>query len=180
MKKFLIILIIIFICGILSADVCLKEMKENSVFLEKDFYEQYAHVEKVFKNVFWHILYERTKIFFVLLIICFTPLKEKIGILLLPIFSYIWGFYLMSCIVELGGTGVVVGLASVLPHGILYGIAMLGMIEQGQTRGYHRKNLSIMHVARYMFVILLFVTACVVESLVGSRFIPWIIRLGFI
>ena len=31
MKKFLIILIIIFICGVLSADICLKEIKESEV-----------------------------------------------------------------------------------------------------------------------------------------------------
>ena len=59
MKKFLIVLIIIFICGILSADVCLKQMKESDVLLGIDFYEQYATSKLEFKNVFWNILYQR-------------------------------------------------------------------------------------------------------------------------
>ena len=98
MKKFLVVLLIIFICGVLSADVCMKQLKESSVFLGLDFYEQYANSEIVFKNVFWNVLYERLKFFGILLLLCFTPIKEKMLFLLLPWFSFIWGFYLMSSI----------------------------------------------------------------------------------
>ena len=56
MKKFLIVLMIIFICGVLSADVCLKQIEESDVFLGVDFYEQYANAKMTFKNVFWNVL----------------------------------------------------------------------------------------------------------------------------
>ncbi len=180
MKKFLIVLIIIFICGVLSADVCLKQVQQSEIFHDIDFYEQYANAELVFKNVFWNILYERIKIFVLLLLLCCTPIKEKLGILLAPLFSFIWGFYLMSCIVELGVAGLVVGLASVLPHGILYGSGIGLMIINRRERTYYRKNQGIIQVVKYVVVLLLFITACVVESLVGTHFIPWVIRLSLI
>lgn len=180
MKKFLIVLIIIFICGILSADVCIKQIEESQVLVGIDFYKEYANTKLAFKDVFWNILYERVKLFSVLLLLCFTPLKEKIGIILAPVFSYIWGFFLMSCIIELGIAGLVVGLASVLPHGLLYFGVIWMLLSKRRTRSYHTKDRVAINIATYLFMILLFITACVVESLVGTHFIPWVIRLSLI
>lgn len=180
MKKFLIVLIIIFICGILSADVCIEQIQESDILVDIDYYKEYANAKLAFKDVFWNILYERIKLFCVLLLLCFTPLKEKIGAILAPVFSFIWGFFLMSCIVELGIAGLVVGLASVIPHGILYGGAIWIVLSKRRTRSYHMKDRIPLNIATYLFMILLFITACVVESLVGTHFIPWVIRLSLI
>lgn len=180
MKKFLIILIIIFICGILSADVCLKQMKESSVIVGMEVYEQYAHAKLTFKDVFWNMLYERIKLFGVLFLLCFTPMKEKMGVLLTTLFSFVWGFFLMSCIIELGVGGLVVGLASVLPHGVLYAAVIAIMIGRRRRRAYHVKRRFAIDIGIYIFLILLFTTACILESLIGTHFIPWVIRLSLI
>lgn len=180
MKKFFIVLIIIFICGLLSADVCLKQIQESEVFLGVDFYTQYAHYELEFKNVFWNILYERVQLFGVLLLLCFTPIKEKVLQLLIPLFSFVWGFYLMSCIVNLGVAGVVVGLASVIPHGVLYGSIIALMVRRQSMRRYHLENNMAKNMVLYVLGMLMFLSACVIESLVGTHFIPWVIRLSLI
>ena len=179
MKKFLIILIIIFICGLLCADICLKEIKESEVLIGIDFYNQYANTKHVFKNVFWNVLYERIKLFAVFMLLCFTPMKERLGIVLAPMFSFIWGFYLMSCIVELGIAGLVVGLASVLPHGILYAGGIWLLIGRKRRRFYHKNSVAF-DIGIYIVTLLLFVAACVIESLIGTHFIPWVIRLSLI
>ena len=179
MKKFLIILIIIFICGLLSADVCLKQIQDSSVFPGMDFYEQYATSKMVFKDVFWSVLYERIKLFAVLIMLCFMPVKERLALILAPIFCFGWGFFLMSCIVELGIAGVVIGLASVIPHGILYGLG-IGLILRTWGRRYHIKKPITRNIATGLFIVLLFVAACVVESLIGTHFIPWVIRLSMV
>ncbi len=180
MKKFLIVLIIIFICGILSADVCIEQIQDSAVLIGLDFYKEYANAKLAFKDVFWNILYERIKMFGVLLLLCFTPIKEKIGVILAPVFSFIWGFFLMSCIIELGVAGLVVGLASVLPHGLLYGGVIWMALSKRRTRSYHMKDRVALNVATYIFMMLLFITGCVMESLVGTHFIPWVIRLSLI
>ncbi len=180
MKKFLIILIIIFICGILSADVCLKQLKESNVLVGLEYYEQYATANIAFKDVFWNVLYERIKFFAFLILLCFTPMKEKIGSILMPLFFFVWGFFLMSCIIELGAGGFVIGLACVFPHGILYVAAVWLLVRQKHTRGYHLKNKIGINIGRFLFFALLFITACVMESLMGTHFIPWVIRLSTI
>lgn len=180
MKKFFFVLIIIFICGVLSADICLKQIQESEVFVSLELYEQYATSKIVFKDIFWNVFYERAKLFIGILLLCFTPLKEYLGIILAPIFSFIWGFFLMSCIVELGVAGLVVGLASVLPHGILYGGSIWFLLGGIRKQRYHVKNQTATNLGRYIFVLLLFVTACVIESLVGTHFIPWVIRLSLV
>ena len=68
MKKFLIVLIILFICGLLSADICLEQIKDSEVLVGADFYEQYANTKQMFKDVFWNVLYERMKLFGALLL----------------------------------------------------------------------------------------------------------------
>lgn len=180
MKKFLFILLIIFISGILSADICLKQIQEGEAVLNLSLLEQYATAKLVFKDVFWNVLYERTKLFGILILLCFTPSKEKLGIILAPVFCFIWGFFLMSCIMELGAAGVVVGLATVFPHGILYCSIAIFLFSKQQQRGYYKKNPFVVNMGKYMLLILLFVTACVMESLVSTHFIPWVIRLSLI
>lgn len=180
MKKFLIVLIIIFICGVLSADICLEQIKDSEVLVGLDFYKEYANAKLAFKDVFWNILYERIKLFMVLILLCFTPIKEKIGVVFAPVFSFIWGFFLMNCIIELGVAGLVVGLASVLPHGFLYGGVIWMLLGKRYARSYHTKNRIAWNIASYIFMILLFITGCVLESLIGTHFIPWVIRLSLI
>lgn len=180
MKKFLIILIVIFICGILSADICMQQIKESTAFVGIEGYKQYASANLAFQQVFWNVMYERAKLLGIVVLLCFTPLKERMGYFLGVLFSFIWGFFLMSCIVELGVAGLVVGLASVLPHGILYGAAIGLLLSGGRVRRYQHKNQVARKIGAYLFVILLFITACVIESLIGTHFIPWVIRLSLI
>ena len=180
MKKFLIVLIIIFICGILSADICLEQIKDSEVLIGLDFYKQYSEEKHVFKDVFWSILYERIKLFGFLILLYLTPIRERIGLLLAPLFSFIWGFFLMSCIIELGVAGLVVGLASVIPHGVFYGGVIWLVIRRQKNRYYHSKNSVASILTGFLFGILLFLTGCIIESLIGTHFIPWVIRLSLI
>lgn len=180
MKKFLVVLIILFICGVLSADLCLKQIEDSDVMIGLDCYKQYANAKFTFGDVFWDILYERIKFFSVLLLLCFTPLKKKLGVIFLIIFSFIWGFFLMNCIIELGVAGLVVGLACVLPHGILYGVVVGLVLNKSRTKTYHTRNRIAIQVLLYIVLTILFITGCILESLVGTHFIPWVIRLSLI
>ena len=180
MKKFLIILIIIFICGVLSADLCFAQIKDSNIILGKEFYVQYAKAKHVFKDILWNVVYERVKLLGLVFLFCVTPLKDKLSGVLLIIFSFAWGFFLMTCVIELGAVGIVVGLASVIPHGILYAIAIGLLLGKGKSRRYHIRNQIAVEVGSYIFMILLFITACILESLVGVHFIPWVIRLSLV
>ena len=180
MKKFLVVLFIVFICGILSADLCLKELQDSDVLLGKEFYKQFAGAKLIFKDVFWNVFYERIKLFGILILLCFTPVKNKLGIILMSLFSFVWGFYFMSCIMELGVAGVLVGLASVIPHGGFYGAVVATIIFHGRRKKYYVRNTIASNIGLYLLLVLMFITGCVLESLISVHFIPWVIRLSFV
>lgn len=180
MKKFLMMLLILFICGVISADLCIEELGNSNVLFNIEIFEGYANADLVFKDVFWNIFYERAKLMFILVMLCFTPIKEKISIILISVFSFTWGFFFMSCITELGMTGIMVGLAAVLPHGLLYGGIVIMLLLRKNRYSYHQRDSVKIGVVTYLAIIIMFITGCVLESIMGTQFIPWAIRLGLI
>lgn len=180
MKKFFLMLMILFICGIISADVCIELIKDSNVLMDLEIYKGYANARLIYQDVFWNILYERLKLVFFVFLLCFTPLRKHLGILIVSIFSFIWGFFIMSCISELGLAGVVVGIGSVLPHGLLYGALIIMLLGVKNVHSYHYKGEMVLNVVNVIIMILLLITGCVLESLVSTHFIPWVIRLSLI
>ena len=180
MKKILIMLILFFICGFVSADLCVEELKESNVILETEIYESYANAGFSFKDIFWNILYERLKLLFLVILLFFTPLREKLSVILLSLFSFIWGYFFLSCIVQLGIVGLVVAIAAVFPHGLLYAAVAVFLLQKGYHRYYHPGRTMLMGVGKYLVLFLMFLTGCVVEGLVATHFVPWVIRLSFI
>lgn len=180
MKKFLLMLLILFLCGVISADLCIEKLTNSNVLLDIEMYEGYANANLIFQNVFWNILYERAKLVIILTILCFTPIKDKISVLLISSFSFAWGFFVMSCIAELGMAGIVVGISAVLPHSLFYGGIILVLLLKGSRNSYRQREELVFHVIAYIVIIMLFLTGCIVESIMSVHFIPWVIRLGLI
>ena len=172
-------LILFFICGFVSADLCMEELQESNVWLCLNIYEAYANAELVFKEIFWNLFYERLKLFFILTLWMFTPLKDKLVVILFSIFAFIWGFFFMSSIAELGIAGLVIALTAVLPPGMVYAI-VLALILQKRQKWYYQYDKMMMNVGMYIFLFVLFLTGCAVESLVAVHFVPWVIRLSLI
>lgn len=182
MKKFFLMLAIIFICGVVSAEVCMDLLNDSSVLLDLEVYKGYANAKLFFQDVFWNILYERIKLFVFIILLCFTPLRNFLAGLIVSVFSFIWGFFIMSCIAELGLAGVVVGIASVIPHGLFYGAMIMMMLSgrEGHSYTYQNSERIALNIANVVIMILLLITGCVLESLVSTHFIPWVIRLSLI
>lgn len=180
MKKFLLMLFLFFLCGIISADLCIEELKLGNVMLDIDTYRAYAHAELTFKDVFWNICYERIKLVLLCVLLSMTSMRGKIGFVFICMFSFIWGYFLMGCISVLGIAGVVVGIGSVIPHGIIYGSMLVIMFYEKKTYTYKRREKLVVNTTSYVLMCLLFLTACIIESLMGTHVIPWVIRLGLI
>jgi len=180
MKKFFLMLLVLFLCGVISADLCMEKIINSNALLDIEMYEGYANANLAFQDVFWNIFYERTKLVAILVLLCFTPIKEKISVLLISMFSFAWGFFVMSCISELGMAGIVVGISAVLPHGLFYGGIIMMLLLKSSRHSYRQREVVAFNTVTYIAIILLFITGCVIESIMGSHFIPWVIRLGLI
>lgn len=180
MKKFVLMLCIIFLCGFISADLCMEKLADSHALLDIEMYEGYANADIAFKDVFWNILYERIKLVLILGLLCFTPMKESVSVVLVSAFSFAWGFFFMTCISQLGMAGIVVGIASVLPHSIFYGGIFAILIFRKNKYSYYQKDRMVLGVASYIAILFLFAAGCVIESVMGTHFIPWVIRLSLI
>lgn len=180
MKKFLLMLLILFLCGIISADLCIEKLVNSYALLDIEMYEGYANANLTFQDVFWNILYERAKLVCILILLCFTPIKERISVILICVFSFAWGFFCMSSIAELGMAGIVVGIGSVLPHGLLYGGIVVLLLIKKNSHTYYYNNKSALGAVTYIAIVFMFIAGCILESLMGTHFIPWVIRLGLI
>lgn len=180
MKKFFLMLALLFVSGIIAADICVQELQGNDIVMNLDVFKSYAYSKVVFKDVVWNILYERGKLFICLLILCITPLREKMPVLFMSVFSFCFGFFLMSCVLAVGFVGIVVAFASVLPHGLLY-VGVFALLYRNHSAGGYRQMEKIpQRIATYLFMLLLFITGCVMECVMGIHFIPWVIRLSLV
>lgn len=172
MKKSFIILVILFLSGIITADICIGGLQEDNIWMNLATFEEYATSKVAFKDVIWNMLYTRGKLMLCLMILGLTPWKEKMLAIFGCVFSFCFGFFAMRCIMELGFVGIVIAIASVFPHGLFY-LGMFFVIYKRQSRYRHK-------IATYIFALLLFITGCVMECVMGVHFIPWVIRLSMI
>lgn len=180
MKKFLLVLAILFISGIITADICFGGLRSENIWMNLDVFKAYAYSNVTFKDVIWNMIYERGKMAIGFIILGLTPLRNRMPVIFVSLFSFCFGFFGMSCVLEVGFVGVIIAISSVIPHGLFYVGMLLFLYRNNSIYGYgSAKNLSQI-IATYLFVILLFVTGCIIECVMGVHFIPWIIRLSMV
>ena len=180
MKRIVLVLLLLLIGGMISAYILTEELNNESVMITAESYMVYAYAGITFKELFWSLLYERGKLLLLLAIISITPLRNKGLPVLIGVFIFGFGFFFMSCILELGIAGVVVGLATIFPQMVLYGIAIFIMYQKRQLRTYRQQERITLQFASWFGILLLFVSGCILECMMGVKFIPWVIRLSLI
>jgi len=180
MKKFLIVLSIVFICGIITADIFTGHLLNTEIILSMDILKKYAYSELFFNDVIWNLTYERLKQYICILLCGITPLRNYVSIILVGILLFCFGFFTMSCILAIGFVGVLIGIASIIPHGVLYFISYHLMSQQRRVYSYQQTGKIPQKIITYILAIMFFVTGCVIECVIGVHFIPWLIRLSLI
>ncbi len=184
MKKILLILSLLFLMGVVVADVCTKHLFQTDILLTLDVLKNYAYADIIFHDVIWNLFYERLKLYlFLSLCRMIAPIRNYINIILLAILAFCFGFFTMTCILAIGFVGVLISCASILPHGILY-FASYQATANNTSYSYQNAQMKLGKLPRrvlsLIFAVLFFVTACILECVMSVHFIPWIIRLSLI
>lgn len=180
MKKLILALSIVFVCGIIVADICTNRLLNAEIVLSMDMLKKYAYSEIIFNDVIWNLLYERLKQFVCILLCRITPLKNYISTILIGILLFCFGFFTMSCVLAIGFVGILIGIASILPHGLLYFGSYHLLNKQSRIYSYQQTNKIPQKIITYILAMMFFITGCVIECVVGVHFIPWLIRLSMI
>ena len=180
MKKMLFAFAIVFVCGVITADLSINKLLAPEIIIDSEYLKEYATSAIVFHDVIWNLVYERLKLFLVLLLLRVTPMKRYISFVLIMILLFCLGFFVMSCVLEIGFVGVLIGIASVFPHGLLYLGGYLLLSRESTSYSYRKKALIPQKVMNYILAVMFFVTGCVIECVMGVNFVPWLIRLSMI
>ena len=180
MKKIIIMLLLLLICGMISGDIITGDLKEESALLGMDIYKEYAYSKPEFEPVFWQILFERFKILILIVVLALTPLRKHLPLVLSGIFVFAIGFFVMSNLISLGAVGLLVSLSVFLPQLIFYGGIIILLYRELNVRRFRQGEKIAFRAMFLVLSILLFLTGCVVECLIGVHLIPWMIRLSLV
>ena len=180
MKKIFIMLLLLFLCGIISGDFIAESLKEDGVLLGIEVYKEYAYSKPIFEEIFWQILFERCKCLMIVGILIMTPIRKVIPLVLVGIAVFILGFFTMSNIISLGVVGLLIAIATFLSQFLFYGGMVFVIYGRGGRRKLRQGEKIALRTLTIVLAMMLFVAGCVVESLVGVHLIPWMIRLSLV
>lgn len=180
MKKITIFLLLLFLGGLIIGDMITVELNKESQVLGIDVYKEYAYSKMKFETVFWQVFFERGKLFLIFILLAFTRLKNKLPLIILFVFTFCMGFFTMSNIISLGAVGLFVSMFVFVPQILFYGGVIVCFYMRQNTRSFYQKGKILRDFILFALLILLFVTGCIVEGLMGIHVIPWVIRLSLI
>ena len=180
MKKIIIMLLLLFLCGMISGDLIAESIQKESVLIGMEVYKEYAYSKPLFEEIIWQIFFERCKCLSIIVILILTPMKKILPVLLMGGATFLWGFFTMSNLISLGVVGLFIAIITFLPQLIFYG-GMLFLLYRSQNLRTFRQGEKIASTtATGVVCVMLFLAGCVVETLVGVHLIPWMIRLSLI
>ena len=73
MKKSIFLLLLLLICGMISADVLAVMSNFENIVVGAEEYRAYAYAEITFKEMFWKLLYERGKLLVIMALDTILP-----------------------------------------------------------------------------------------------------------
>ncbi len=180
MRKILIMLLLLFLCGMISGDLIAESLKEDGVLLGIEVYKDYAYSKPVFEESFWQIFFERCKCLICVVILVLTPLKKIIPLILTGTAVFMLGFFTMSNLISLGVVGLLIAITTFLPQLLFYGGMVLCLYRGQGVRNFRQGERKAFRTLSVVLAMMLFAAGCVVECLVGVHLIPWMIRLSLI
>ena len=180
MRKIWIMLLLLFICGMISGNFIAESLKEEGVLLGMEVYKEYAFAKPVFEEVFWQILFERCKCLLIVALFLLTPLRRMIPLILVSIATFMLGFFLMSNMISIGVVGLLISIVTFLPQLFFYGGIVLLLFHAQERSTLRQGKKMAFHTMKITLSIMLFVAGCMVESLLGVYMSPWMIRLSLI
>jgi hypothetical protein len=113
-------------------------------------------------------------------VLALTPLRKQLPLVLSGLFVFAMGFFIMSNLISLGAVGLLVSLSIFLPQLVFYGGIILLLYRELNVRRFRQGEKIAFRAVSLVLAVLLFLTGCVVECLIGVHLIPWMIRLSLV
>ncbi len=168
MKKEMLILFLLILAGIFSTQLFGSDFFAEYGFLNEYHLQLFADAKLDRVALFWNVFWERGKLFLVFALLGITPLKQLLPLLMKCAFGYTIGLYGAACVMNLGGAGFGVLLLSLLPHGIFYLLALIGLFYLERPMIYREKKYVFRRVLAVVLLVILLTAGCLLETAVST------------
>lgn len=173
MKKEIAVGICFCIAGCLSAWLFGYEYFSTYGFLNEYHMQTFAKASFDTPALLGNILWERGKLFLMIVIVSCTPLKKIMPLLLRCGICYTAGMFLAACIMNMGIYGFLFFVVSWLPHGFLYLLVLMMVFRMDYYQICGRKNAALKLGAACTGIIMVFLLGCVTEATIGVSILRW-------
>ena len=176
MKKTFILFLILFLAGVLSAQLFGSEFLATYGFLNEYHLQSFAAAKIQKVDLFWNVLWERGKLFLFLTILLLTPARRAVPSITGGLLSATAGLYGTACVMLFGIRGVGLFFCSLLPQWIFYFLAgfFLFRLQRPVLNNTGKEKVS--YVFSVLLILILIVVGCIVEVTFGMGLLQWCLR----
>lgn len=176
MKKEILIVVILLLAGVFSAQLFGSEYFATYGFLNEYHLQSFSNVKLDWVALFWNVFWERGKLFLMIVILGMTPVKRALPLLFRAVFGYTVGLYGAACVMNMGAAGLGVLFFSVFPHGIFY-LMVLYLFLRMEGKAHYKEHKHIFTTAFSIAVLLvLFLVGCLLETTIGTCLLQMYLR----
>ena len=179
MKKEITIGICFVVAGILCACFFGYEYFTTYGFLNEYHMQSFAQADPDTMSILGNILWERGKLFVLLWILSYTPVRKVIPLMLRCLICFTGGVFLAACMLNMGVWGLVFFVLSWMPHGLIYLLVLYVILRSDRHRYYQHSNPVVKRVAATVGLIMVFLLGCVSEATVGLQLMRRLIMIVY-
>lgn len=124
-----------------------------------------------------NIMWERGKLFLLICLVAYTPLKKVAPLVLRCGICFTAGVFLAACMLNMGLRGIIFFVISLFPHCLFYLIVLLLIFGVDTHSFYNRKSPVVKRVIYYGVVGIVFLLGCISEVIISVPLLQNVIRL---
>ncbi len=170
MKKQILILLLLLLAGIFSAQLLGRGFFAEYGFLNEYHLRTFAAAKPDRMALFGSILWERGKLFLALAVLGLTPLKRVLPLMIEWILGFTIGFFGAACVMNLHAAGLGVLFLSLFPQGLFYLPVLFLLPAAGQPPVYREKGYAVRKTLAFAILIILLIAGCLTEATAGTFF----------
>lgn len=179
-KKLILMSIICMLIGIALVISTRGYMNANIPYLKELQWKRFAEQDINYAEVFWKLLWERAKLFLIIGLLASTRWREKLLILLLYVGSFVVGYWMATIVINMGIKGILIVLASLLPHGPVYVLGIIICLKEMENT-YYRYDIHLLRqIGQGLVICGIFIVGCMAETIIGTRLLLYVARVMFL
>ena len=161
--------------GVLCACLFGYEYFSTYGFLNEYHMRSFVEAKLDFPTLLGNIIWERGKLMFLIWVLAYTPARRIAPLLLRCLLFFTAGVFAGACMVNMGIYGLLVFVLSWVPHGIIYLIVIVLILQRDMHLGYGANNTVAKKIFFALSVLSVLLLGCFAEATAGT----WILQSLF-